>query len=480
LQQYLPYLATGLAVLELVIVVGTLPWILSVKKESTSAVAWCLVVLFLPIVGFILFVQFGYTSIHRPLKRKRSHRAGFEARHPGVAKTGKARGIDTIDHGWQGLGDLAERLGAYPMSRGNEVFQYHETAPAFEALFKAIEGATRHIHLEYYIVQPDSTGRGLIERLAEKARQGVKVRLLYDAVGSFGLKQGFLRPLRKAGGKATAFLNVNPLRRRFQINLRNHRKVAVIDGRLGFIGGCNVGDEYLGLTRRWGYWRDATIGLRGPAVASLQRLFIEDWDFASGETLKDTSYFPAPEGGGDGVVQIISSGPDQPNRSIRDVLLAAMMEARDRIWLASPYNVPDGGILDLLRLKARLGVDVRLLGPKARQYVVTRFAGQYYWPDLLADGVRIYHYNRGMMHSKLLAIDGVWGWVGSSNLDNRSLHLNFEANCILHSPPLVADLERAYLSDLDHSAPVEPEPFTSRPAWMKLMENGCRLLSPVL
>jgi cardiolipin synthase len=476
---YIPEITTIILVLDIVSIVCTIPWILIIKKDATAAVAWCLIVILLPIVGFFLFVLFGYTHVYRPLKKKRRHRAGA------LSRRGPVRGGEPVrDAGteptWQDLGALAARLGAFPVSVGNEVTLYHDTEVKFRELFDAIKDARHHIHLEYFIIRCDPTGQRLMDLLVERAKAGVQVRVLYDAMGSRRLPRRFIHPLRRAGGKAHAFLPLDLLRRRVQVNLRNHRKIVVVDGQIGFTGGVNIGDEYLGKCKPFDYWRDTHLRLEGPGVADLQRVFTEDWSFATGEELDGERYFPELPRVGDAVVQVIESGPDQESNSFRDVLFAALTTAREKIWITTPYFVPDAGILDAVRLAARRGLDVRILTPQKPDHWLTYFASSYYFADLLKEGVRVYHYMKGMMHAKVLLIDHAWGYVGTANFDNRSLHLNFEVNVLLHSSDVIAELEQEFLKDQLESIRLESKAYSTRPFMRRLVENGCRLLSPVL
>ena len=269
--------------------------------------------------------------------------------------------------------------------------------------------------------------------------------------------------------------------------MRNHRKILVVDGVEGFTGGLNIGDEYLGRDPYYGYWRDTHLRLRGSAVSHLQRVFCEDWDFAAKEYLSDpsgaasgASYFQAGPGEGAYPVQVIDSGPDRDLKSIREIYFAAILQARQRVWIASPYFVPDAGILDALRLAAYFGVDVRFLGQFQPDKWMPQFAAQYYWADMLRVGVKIYQYTRGMLHSKVMIVDDDWASVGSANLDNRSLHLNFELNCLIYSPEAVAELAKAYEEDLGHAIRLDPKVYSRRPFATRLLENACRLMSPVL
>jgi cardiolipin synthase len=470
------------AVIDGLLIVFIVPWILAIKKESISALAWCLLVIVLPIFGAIFFVLFGYQNVYRPLKRKRRHRRVFRAtnpagRHPVHAEAEQA---EDVDRTWEGMGRLASRLDAFPLTDGNQLTFYTEGRPAFDDMFEAIRAAKHHIHVEFFIIQYDNLGRQFLDLLTEKAKQGVQVRLVYDAMGSRRMGWWRLRKLRQAGGRHEAFLPVSLLRRRIQINLRNHRKIVVVDGKVAFTGGLNIGDEYLGLNHYLGHWRDTSVRILGPAVESLQRVFIEDWDFASGESLEGDEYFqaePQPEGVD---VQVIQSGPDQEVKSIREIYFAAMFKARRSLWITSPYYVPDQGLRDALCLAGLSGIDVRLLLPYRADHYAVHFAGLYYLRDLLDAGVKVYQYTNGFIHSKVWLADGKWASVGTANLDNRSLLLNFEVNCLIYTPSVVAELEAQFQRDLEQSIQLDAQVFAKRPMPEKMIENVCRLFSPVL
>ena len=479
---YLPELGI-LALLDTVVILVVIPWVLLTKRDSTVAVAWCLVVLLMPLLGALLFWAVGYNYMQARMRKKRSHRVRFPQAHP-PAKREATRGAGESDAdraAHNELARLALAFHAFPVSAGNKVTLYHETTHAFAGLLEAIRAARHHVHLEYFILRSDSTGERLLDLLTEKAKSGVEVRLLYDSMGGLFLRRKFLRPLVDAGGHVCSFLPVNPLRSWVQINLRNHRKITVVDGAVGFTGGMNVGDEYLGKTQKFGYWRDNFLKVEGPAVAGLQRIFIEEWDFADKVALNEPPYFPEVPARGEDTVQVVESGPDQGLvNTIREVYFAAILAARERLWIASPYFVPDSGILDALRLARRRGVDVRLLCPMRPDHFLSFYAGRYYWADLLALGVPVYQYARGMMHCKLILVDRRWAISGSANLDNRSLRLNFEVACVLHTPRLVEELEARYEQDLADSVRLDPDAFARRSLLLRVTENACRLFSPVL
>jgi len=305
------------------VVAVVIPWILLTKKDSTAAVAWCLVVLLMPLVGALLFWMFGYNYLLRRMRRGRFARPLFRERHshpPGSEPPREGAGPP----GERDLSRLALEVNAFPARDGNAVALYPETRAAFAALLDAIGRARNHVHLEYFILRGDATGKELLELLTRKAKEGVEVRLLYDALGCWYLNRELLRPLAAAGGKVAGFLPLNPVRSLIRVNLRNHRKITVVDGRVGFTGGMNIGDEYLGLKPAFGYWRDAFLRLEGPAVADLQRVFCEDWDFASQETLGGPAYFPDLPPAGEARVQVAESGPDQEINTLREIYFMAI------------------------------------------------------------------------------------------------------------------------------------------------------------
>ena len=447
----------------------------------------------LPLLGIIAFLLFGNQHISRPLKRKRRHKLRYQRPNnppdydtnssllrPPDRQEGQLQGPEgeTIARG------LAYRMGGFHVTEGNQVDYYFEGRPAFEAMLQAVREAKHHVHLMFFIFQPDNLGKRFIDALAAKAKEGVEVRLLYDAMGSHRLHQRLLQTLRDAGGKTSVFLPISLLRRRLQINMRNHRKIMVVDGTIGFIGGLNIGDEYCGLNKYFGFWRDTHLRIRGPAVVDLQHIFVEDWSFASEENLpignEKGPYFTAQKVDGAYPLQIIDSGPDRDLKTIREVTFAAIVKARRRIWIASPYFVPDAGLLGALRLAAYNGLDVRLLGQHHPDKWAPQFAARYYWADVLRAGVQVYQYTKGMMHAKVMIIDDEFATVGTANFDNRSMFLNFEANCLLYSPQAVKTLEASFVKDFETAIKLESKNYAKRSLAVRLMENACRLMSPIL
>jgi len=380
---------------------------------------------------------------------------------------------------WENMGQLARRMGATAISDSNEAAFYFDGNTFYDAMIEAIEAAKHHVHMEFFIIQPDEAGKRFRDALVAKARAGVEVRLLYDAIGSRKLRNRFLKPLREAGGYCTAFLPISPLRRRFQINLRNHRKLLLIDGGTGFIGGFNIGNEYLG-KGPLGPWRDAAMRIDGPAVRGLQQVFVEDWDFSSGNYLSHEAYFPPIADRTGHQLQIAWSGPDQQNKAIREVFFGALTNCHHRLWIVSPYFVPDDALLDGIRSAALIGADVRVLTQYRPDKRLTLWASRYYWPTLFDVGVKIYQYVPGMIHGKIIIADDSFATLGTANLDNRSMQLSFEVNALIYSETLVEQLAAAFERDLADAVQVDPDQFACRCRTLRMQENVACLFSPLL
>ncbi|MBA4189977.1 MAG: cardiolipin synthase [Planctomycetaceae bacterium] len=468
-------IAGTLVVLDFLLVAGTLVWVLHIKRESMSAIAWSLTVLLVPFLGAVLFFLFGAQSITRPIKRKQRKKSAYKR-----LETEDGEPKADVPARWDTLARLGHHSGGFAVTGGNAVTLYHDGHPAYDAMLAAIRSAERHVHIQFFIFRNDESGQRFIEALCECARRKVEVRFLYDSVGSYNISSRMLGRLRDAGGKVAAFLPLFGPMYRLRVNLRNHRKILVIDGRIAFTGGLNIGDEYLGKHRKFGPWRDTFLRVEGPATHGLQRIFLEDWFFATEESPHGSRYYPKAGKPGKSLVQVVHSGPDDEYKAIRETYFAGILNARKRVWIASPYFVPDAGLKDAMMLAARSGVDVRFLGLFRPDKWMPYLAARFYWADVMAAGVKVYQYTPGMMHSKYVLVDGEWASVGSANMDNRSLALNFEANCQFFDEGLVAEMERAFLDDLEVSVRLDPEVFAARPLVGRLAENAARLFSPVL
>ncbi len=469
-------IAGSLVVLNFLLVAGTLAWVLQTKRETMSAIAWSLTVLLVPFLGAVLFFLFGSQSITRPIQRKKGKKSAYKRLDQGEEGEPSA----DVPERWVTLARLGHHGGGFAVTGGNAVKLYHDGHPAYEAMLADIKAAERHVHIQFFIFRNDESGRRFIDALCDCVRRKVEVRLLYDSVGSYNISSRLVGRLREAGGKAAAFLPLFGPMYRLRVNLRNHRKIVVVDGKVAFTGGLNIGDEYLGMHRKFGAWRDTFLRVEGPATHGLQRIFLEDWFFSTEEAPHGARYFPKTTTPGKALVQVVHSGPDAEYKAIRETYFAGILNARKRVWIASPYFVPDAGIKDAMILAALSGVDVRYLGLFRPDKWMPFLAARFYWGDMMAAGVKVYQYTPGMMHSKYVLVDGEWASVGSANMDNRSLALNFEANCQFFDEGLVAEMEQAFLNDLKVSMRLDPEVFAARPLVSRLAENAARLFSPIL
>ncbi len=376
---------------------------------------------------------------------------------------------------------LAMRVSGRLVTSGNEVTIYHDAERVFLALSLAVESARSHIHLEYYIFAEDETGQAIGELLLKKAREGVEVRLLLDAVGCWGLSRSFVRRLRKGGVKAAFFLPWGPTGRRVQLNCRNHRKLVVVDGRVGFLGSQNIGDVYLGRKKKYGPWRDTHLRVEGPCVTQLQEVFVEDWYFAAHEDLSEQeNYFPTPTTAGDRLVQIVASGPDEKPDVLDQLLLAAVSDARHAVSFLTPYFVPDRAMLLTLKSAAYRGVRVRLLIPSRNNHWLALWAGRSNYDELLESGVEVYEYSHAMLHSKVVVVDRRWAMVGSANMDERSFRINFELTSLLYDSGLAQDLHADFDHLLGQARRITREQIAGWNYSQTLAAGLARLTSPLL
>jgi cardiolipin synthase len=364
---------------------------------------------------------------------------------------------------------------------GNRVELLTDGKTAFSEMEEMIAGAKREIHLLFYAWHTDETGRRFRDLLVEKARHGVKVRLLCDALGSGGATGRFLRPLREAGGKVALFSPTRYLRRSLAINFRNHRKILVVDGAVAYTGGFNIGDDYA-----W-KWRDAGLLLRGPVVAQLQEIFAEDWYFSTRESLAASCRKVREGDGGEGdgahgdaVCAMVAGGPDTENNVTQDAFFLTVSSAQERVWITTPYLIPTASIQTVLRAAVHRGVDVRVLIPRTSDQWFTAMAGRSYYPSLLSSGVKLFEFEPAMMHAKVWVVDREISVVGSANLDTRSFKLNFETSCFVKSAEVNALLAGLFQAQLLESREVTAESLRRRGYWTDLAEAAMNLFSPLL
>lgn len=471
-------MSTLLPLAYLVYVVAISLWVVLERRHPLATVAWLLALALLPGVGVPVFFLLGPRRLRRQRLRRRRAAARLHEQRPHHEPSPRPPPAPSAGP----IARLAWRAGETPLTTGNEARLLGDAAQFYEALEEAIATARHHVHLTFYIVQADATGRRLLDRLTERARAGVEVRLLVDAFGSSSLKERHLRALRDAGGHVARF---NPLRwqRLWPINFRNHRKLVVVDGRVGFAGGINIGDEYLGLGTL-GAWHDEQLALRGPAVHNLQELFVEDWHFATGEPLTSEAYFPPaetidPATPGQQLL-VLGSGPDREWPAIAQVYASAIFQAQHHVRLATPYFVPDDVLLAALCCAALRGVTVEVLLPARSDAPIVAAAGRSYFDVLLRAGVRVCEFRPGFLHAKALSVDGRFCAVGSANFDPRSFRLNFEVTVLGFDGALPAQVDARLAADLSHAAPVTVQGRRRLGRLRRLGEALARVLSPLL
>ncbi len=477
MDQWLAYLGLILGYL---LTLFLIRWALLIKKRHpTSTIAWILAIIFLPFLGGLLFLIFGINRVERRLAMKEAASRDIAKSLPRLNQY--EQGTDnTFTADQQALMRIAAlACGSQPTDK-NRVILLNHADIAYQEIERAIESAKHSIHLEYYIWKADRTGHRMRDLLIEQARAGVTVRFLYDGIGSIGLTHKFLKPMREAGIQVVHFLPGASFRERWSINLRSHRKIVVVDGQTGFTGGMNIGDEYRGWNKKLGYWRDTHLKLNGPTVLQLQLVFAEDWYYATGEELTDPLWYPQPEQKGDLFAQVVSGGPIGEVRTFHALMFSAINEARERVTLATSFFVPTDALVMALETAAVRGVDVRLLVPSKAEYPFAILAGRSDYDSLLRAGVKIYEYQRGILHSKTLTVDGHWSLVGTPNFDPRSLLLNFEVAVAIYGKSIAKELEAHFEQDIQYARKIELAEWEKRPLRQVFLENVCRLASPIL
>jgi len=473
-------LATALTIAEIVLVIALVPWIALEKRAPVATLAWILLVISLPIAGPIVYYLIGHRRVQKSRFKRLRARLGLRdarerLRQQPASSTGEPFGTRQRQ-----LMALATEVSHAPPSSAAAFEILLDGDDTFAAIEAAIRAARHHVHLEYYIFEPDQTGTRLRDLLVERARAGVEVRLLVDGIGGHRLSRRFLAPLREAGGHVAHFSPVRLARLRPRmVNFRTHRKIVVVDGNLGFAGGINVTDDECAAACGARAFRDTHMRLDGAAVRWLQLVFLEDWSYATGSAPTDAAYFPEIDEGPH-AVQILSSGPDEPWQAIQKLYFSAITCARDRVLVTTPYFVPDEPVLTALVTAALRGVDVRVLVPRRSDSRVVTAAARSFFGDLLDAGVRVYEYTPRMLHAKTLVVDDIFACVGSANMDSRSFRLNYEIVAALYGaegPRLLAEI---FEQDLAHARAVTRSELTNDRLPTRVGEAAARLLAPLL
>lgn len=475
-------IATSLSIMTTLAVITLAVIIFMENRHPSSTVAWILVLALVPVVGFIFYMLFGqnYRKRRRYARKAVQDRQGY-AFIDNESLTRREQVFATFNPDERQLLRLTSRLSKSPISFGSDTRILNNGEETFSALITELNQAQHHIHMEYYIYRDDDIGRSLKRILIDKAAAGVKVRFMVDAVGSMHLPKTFLADLRNAGVEVAVFGAVKFPLFSNRVNYRNHRKIVVVDGNVAFIGGLNVGDEYLSRSKTYGFWRDTHMIVRGEAVKTMQIIFLQDWCHTTGCKLYDPEYLtPQSTESASGAVQMIASGPDQEFKTMKNVFFSMLTSAKKSIWIATPYFIPDEDIFTALRVAALSGVDVKLLFPAKPDKWLPFLASHSYFPGLMEAGVRIYEYEKGFLHSKLIIVDGMMATIGTANMDMRSFHLNFEVNALLMRTESVQQLVEEFELDLQSAAPIIEEQFARKKVFTRFLESAARLFSPLL
>lgn len=456
------------------------------RRKPQTVWTWLLVLYFIPILGFVLYLLIGQDfrksrmfkmkeiegEVNYAVRRqeKSIRRKQFRLSNPKMER-------------FENLIYYNLEAASAVLTGNNDVQIYTDGREKFAALIREIRNARTYIHLQYYIIRNDELWQAIGRELIQKAKEGVEVRVLFDSMGCRDMKKKDWEELNANGIQTAEFFPALLGRLHLRVNYRNHRKIAVIDGRVGFVGGFNIGKEYIGLSEKFGYWRDTHLRIEGSAVTSLAVRFVMDWNYAAKDNLflRD-ELFEIPEYTKDGTdpVQIISSGPDSHSEEIRDNYLRLIHKARHHIYLQTPYFVPDDCILEALRIAARSGIDVRIMIPCKPDHPFVYWASYSYLGDMIEAGAKCYVYNNGFLHVKGLTVDGLVSCFGTANMDIRSFELNFEVNAVIYSEETTKKLEEAFEKDIEDSTLVTKRIYEERSLLIRGKEQFSRLLSPLL
>ncbi|WP_455667165.1 cardiolipin synthase [Phocaeicola sp.] len=467
--------AVAFNVLYFVIIIGTIIVVILDNRNPVKTMAWVLVLFFLPVVGLAFYFFFGRSTRKEKLISKKGYTRLIK-RPMAEYQAQKAFKYPEDQH--QLMRFFRKINNALPFE-GNKIEVYTDGLSMLQSLIKEISKAQHHIHLQFYIFEDDSVGRLLRDLLMDKARQGVEVRLLYDDVGCWRVPHAFYEEMRGAGIEVRSFLKVRFPLFTSKVNYRNHRKIVVIDGRVAFTGGMNIALRYMrGFS--WGIWRDTHIKIEGKAVYGLQTSFLTDWYVVDRTLITSSRYFPEVEACGNALIQIVTSDPVGEWRDIMQGLLIAISSSRKYFYIQTPYLLPTEPILLALKTAALAGVDIRIMIPERADTWLTHLGSLSYLDDMMRAGVKIYLYQKGFLHSKLMVSDDTLSTVGSTNMDFRSFEHNFEVNAFMYDTASALALKEIFLQDQKDAILLQRKTWMKRPWYQKAKESIVRLLAPLL
>lgn len=448
-------------------------------RTSQGAVAWAVSLVFIPYCALIPYMIFGRSKFAGHVDARRSNNRKFRQITAHIGQSGsRMEPAPPVGHRLPGIETLV-RLTGLPFTSGNDVRLLINGEMTFNAILEAIAAARQYVLVQFFVVHDDGLGRRLKAALLAKAATNVPVYFLYDAVGSHDLPQRYVNDLRTGGIQVLEFLTRNTLINRYQLNFRNHRKIVIVDGQRAYVGGHNVGDEYLGLKPPLSPWRDTHIEITGPGVASIQLAFVEDWYWVSHEI--PTLQWEPSVSSQDMHCQVVPSGPADEQETCALFFVQAINSARTRLWITTPYLIPDEAVFAALKLAVLRGVDVRLLIPSRPDHRIVFVASSLYAYEAVCCGIKVYRYGPGFLHQKVILIDQDAAAVGSANLDNRSFRLNFEITVLTLDRDFAKAVEAMLAQDFARSTPIDRSEYEQQASVLKRLEMRiARLFAPIL
>jgi len=456
------------------------------RKRPEKTISWLLIFAVIPLIGFVIYLFFGRNWKRRKLTSDIYLNSNTTLSQEEKEWLKKVLGENDIQY--LQLINLLKRNSKSPLFLGNDIEIFKNGKEKFSSFFKEIENAKESINLEYYIVKDDETGKKLKDLLIKKAKEGVEIKFIMDKIGSGRLKKSYIKQLENAGVEIAFYSYfLSPLFKfvNTQVNYRNHRKIAIIDSKIGFIGGINIGNEYIGKSSL-GYWRDLHLKVRGEAVNGLQKIFFEDYQTIvkaerKKEKIDPSKYFKKQERKGNSLIQIAVSGPESENSSIMQTIHKMITIAKDHIYIATPYFIPNDSILSALKIAALSGIKVKILFPGKMDHFLVYFASRTYLEEIIKYGVEVYFYRKDrFIHSKFVSIDGLISTVGTANIDIRSFELNYEANLLIYDREKTQQIEDIFLEDLKISSHISQDYFNNQPFLIKFTEAFSKIFSNLL
>ena len=465
-------------ILYFLIIISSIVLVIMENRKPGTAIFWLVMLTMFPIVGLVLYLIFG--------KDYRSRRV---IKHDEMLRLARLRDQATAHHlasqpdndKYSKLATMMRNANDAPLFSGNNVRIFTDFTPMFHTMLDDIAAATDYVHIQFYKIEDDEVGRQLADLLITKAQQGVDVRLVYDSFANLFVRSRYYDHMRAGGVKTQSFLKFIPSLLTRDVNCRTHRKIVIIDGKVGYTGGMNIARRYRDGIKH-GVWRDTHIRIIGPAVAQLELSFLADWRFCTKELLDSPSYFPVPQAQEDNSqVQIVTSGPMDQWDTVMQGMVQVIAQSRRTLWVQTPYFIPTEPILLALRNAALAGVDVRLMIPStADRGAVMLYASESYFKEVMDAGVKVYLYRKGYLHAKTMMADEEFLTIGSTNIDSRSFGQNFEVNAFIYDPGLASRQRDIFLHDMDDCQQVDPTQWERRSLWHKTRESFSRLLTPLL